>query len=116
MRNGKNLVLNFTDGATVAGVLSATVTKHNVATITADNYQELGVVTNTASPVVNNGVIVDLSGTSKWTVTGTSYLSSLTVSADSSVVKQGGSVTMAVNGVVTPIVPGTTYTGAIVVS
>ncbi len=113
---GKNLVLNFTAGATVTGVLSATQTKHNVDTITAANYQELGVVTNTASAVVNNGVIVDLSGKSKWTVTGTSYLSKLTVSADSSVVKRHGSVTMTVNGVPTPIVPGTTYTGQIVVS
>jgi hypothetical protein len=107
---GKNLVLNF-DGSRIAGVLSASRARHHVDTITSADYLQLGEVTNTPSPVVNNGVIVNLDGGSTWQVAGTSYLSSLTVSADSRV--RG---TMTVDGVATPIVPGHTYTGTITVS
>jgi hypothetical protein len=113
---GKNMVLNF-DGSRIAGVLSASRARHHVDTITSADYLQLGEVTNTPSPVVNNGVIVNLDQGSAWRVTGTSYLSSLTVSADSQVRGPGGRpVTLTVNGVTTPIVPGHTYTGAITVS
>jgi hypothetical protein len=74
---GKNLVLNF-DGSRIAGVLSASRARHHVDTITSADYLQLGEVTNTPSPVVNNGVIVNLDGGSTWQVAGTSYLSSLT--------------------------------------
>ncbi len=59
-------------------------------------------------------MIVNLANGSRWTVTGTSYLSALTVSSDSAVSGAGGrTVTMTVNGAATPIVPGHTYTGEI---
>jgi hypothetical protein len=88
-----------------------------VSTITSADYLQLGEVTNTPGPVINNGVIVNLDQSSTWRVTGTSYLSSLTVSANSQVRGAGGRpVTMTVDGVTTPIVPGHTYTGAIVLS
>lgn len=113
---GKNMVLNF-DGSRIAGVLSASQAHHHVDTITSADYLQLGEVTNTPSAVVNNGVIVDLDQGSTWRVTGTSYLSSLTVSADSRVVGAGGrAATMTVDGVTTPIVPGHTYTGAITIT
>jgi hypothetical protein len=113
---GKNMVLNF-DDARIAGVISASQTRHAVDTITAADYLQLGQVTNTVHPVVNNGVIVNLAGRSRWTVTGTSYLSRLTVGADAAVrAAGGGRVSMTVDGVATPIVPGTTYSGAIVVT
>lgn len=107
---GKNMVLTF-DGTRITGVLSATTTRHHVDTITSATYEQLGEVTNTVGPVVNNGVIVKLANGSRWNVTGASYLSSLTVEAGSTL---NGTVT--VNGTPTTITPGTTYTGTIVVS
>ena len=115
MREGKNMALTF-DGSTVRGVISASATKHNQSTITAADYRQLGVVSNTAGAVVNNGVIVDLTGRSTWTVAGTSYLSKLTIGNGSKVVApKGKRVTMTVNGVATPLTAGS-YTGAIVLT
>ncbi|RPE44230.1 hypothetical protein EDD90_7466 [Streptomyces sp. Ag109_O5-1] len=113
MRTGRNMVLGF-DAATVAGVLSASESRHALSTITSAGYAQLGHVTNTAQPVVNNGVVVTLDGGSQWTVTGTSYLSRLTLSADSAVAAPAGStVSMTVDGEPTAIEPGGDYSGAI---
>ncbi|MFD4600909.1 hypothetical protein ACFWPQ_23145 [Streptomyces sp. NPDC058464] len=115
MRTGRNMVLTF-DASSVTGVLSASESRHALATITSAEYAQLGHVTNTAQPVVNNGVLVTLTGGSRWTVTGTSYLSRLTLSADSSVTAPAGStVTMTVDGEPTAIEPGGDYSGAIAV-
>jgi hypothetical protein len=114
--DGKNMVLTF-DHSRVTGVISATLADHHVATISSANYQQLGEVTNTPEAVINNGVLVTVADGSTWTVTGTSYLSSLTVGADGTVAAPAGrTVSMTVDGVATPIVPGHTYTGDIVLS
>ena len=113
---GKNLVLNL-DHATLSGVVTASVAKHAISTITSAEYQQLGTVTNTAQAVVNNGVIVQLANGAAWTVTGTSHLSKLVVGADSTVnAAAGKTVSMTLDGVQTPIVPGNTYTGVIVLT
>jgi hypothetical protein len=113
---GKNLVLHL-DDARIAGVISASTTKHPVDTITSAEYEQLGEVSNTAGAAVNNGVIVDLQDGSVWAVTGTSHLTKLVVGADATVRgSHGAAVSMTVDGVPTPIVPGHTYTGAIVVA
>lgn len=113
---GKNLVLNL-DGSTLTGVVSASTTKHAVSTITEANYEQLGKVSNKAGAVVNNGVIVDLTGHSRWTVTGTSYLSSLTVQKGSAITApHGKKVVLTVDGKTTPLQAGTTYTGALTLS
>jgi hypothetical protein len=113
MRGDLNLALTF-DNSHVEGVISATTTKHHVSSIDSTQFLQLGEVTNTTGAVVNNGVIVDLAGGSSWTVTGTSYLSKLTIDATSSVVARPGStVTLTVDGTAKTITPGTTYTGAI---
>lgn len=110
---GQNLVLTFT-GSTVEGVISASTTKHNVSTITSTEYREISEVTNTPSAVVNNGVIVTLGSGSNWTVTGTSYLSALTVASDATVTAaSGGTVTLTVDGTATELKAGSTYTGAL---
>jgi hypothetical protein len=114
MRGDLNLALTFT-GSSVEGVISATATKHHISTITSADYKQLGEVTNTKQAVLNNGVIVDLASGSKWSVTGTSYLSKLVVSSDSSVTARRGTVSMTVDGVATSIVPGSTYSGAITI-
>jgi hypothetical protein len=114
--SGKNMVLTF-DNSKITGVISATRTAHAQSTITSADYKQLGVVSNTVTPVVNNGVIVTLGDRSAWTVTGTSYLSRLTVAAGAELTAPAGkSVAMTVDGVPTPIVPGTTYTGAVVLT
>jgi hypothetical protein len=113
----KNLNLKFTN-ARVNGVISvATATyKEGVVLIDNSNCKELSVVTQTAHEPVNNGVIVSFDKDCVWTVAGTSYLTSLTVAAGA-VIKaaEGKTVTMAVDGVKTEIVPGT-YTGKIVMT
>ncbi|WP_460350312.1 hypothetical protein [Actinoallomurus acanthiterrae] len=68
------------------------------------------------SPVVNNGVIVQLNSGSTWTVTGTSYLSKLVVAQGATVVAPNGhTVSMTVDGNATAITPGHTYTGVIAI-
>ena len=111
----RNLVLNL-DDSDLTGVVSASTAAHKQSTITSADYRLLGVVTNTPSAVVNNGVIVSLTDGATWTVTGTSYLSSLTVEDGSSLkAPKGKKVTMTVDGVVTPLA-GTTYTGNVVLT
>ncbi|MGD0555150.1 MAG: hypothetical protein ABSA93_09250 [Streptosporangiaceae bacterium] len=113
MDPGQNMVLNF-DQTTVDGVISATVVTHYVSEIDTDDYLQLGVVKNEAYEVINNGVIVSLANSSVWTVTGTSYLSVLTLDSSSSVAAPSGkTVTMTVGGTTTTIKAGETYTGEI---
>jgi hypothetical protein len=116
MRADLNLVLNFA-ASQVTGVISATLAEHLVDTIDSSNWWELGAVTNTAQAAINNGVIVSLASGSRWAVTGTSYLTSLTLDATSSVTAPPGqSVSLTVNGTPTAIEPGGSYTGALVLS
>ncbi|MER5795579.1 hypothetical protein [Streptomyces sp. NPDC001980] len=113
MRNGKNMVLTFEDSR-VEGVISATKAKHRVSSIDSSTFYELGIVTNTAQAAVNNGVVVKLNSGSTWTVTGTSYLTSLTLAADAAVrAPRGRTVKLTVGGIETAITAGSTYTGAL---
>jgi hypothetical protein len=117
----KNLGLTF-DKANITGVISASNALHFY---NGKYYPKIGKndlivfnrVINTPSPAVNNGVIVNLTNGSKWTVTGTSYLTTLVLDGSSSVTtRKGASVFMTIDGNKTEIRPGQTYTGAIVVS
>jgi hypothetical protein len=111
----RNIGLTF-DNASITGMISASTAVHDQATITAEDYRLLGKVTNTPSAAVNNGVIVSLVNGSAWTVTGTCYLTSLSIDAESTVTAAAGhSVTMTVDGIEAPIASGT-YTGAIVLT
>lgn len=113
LRQARNLVLTL-DDSRLAGVVSATTTRHAIDTITSADYEQLGQVTDTAGPVLNNGVLVDLRGGSTWTVTGLSYLSRLSIGAGAAVV--GKHLTMTVDGTPTRPLAGRTYTGAIVLT
>jgi hypothetical protein len=116
MRGDLNLVLNFT-ASQVTGVISATLATHHVDTIDSSNWQELGAVTNTLQAAINNGVIVSLASGTRWTVTGESYLTSLTLDTESSVTAPPGrDVSMTVDGTATAIQPGGSYSGAIVLT
>lgn len=115
---GQNLVLTF-DNSAVTGVISAASAHHymlepGVFTIGADEYYKLGELTNTPGPAVNNGVIVTLKNNSKWVVTGTSYLTSLTFPGNGAISAPAGySVSLSVDGTPKLLKPGT-YTGAVV--
>ncbi|MBP2656806.1 MAG: hypothetical protein H6Q73_4375 [Firmicutes bacterium] len=112
----QNMVVTL-DNANITGVISSTEAHHRVATISASEYKELGEVTNTPRAAINNGTIVVLNSGSKWTVTSTSYLTSLTVNPSATITApKGQSVSMTVDGTVTLVVPGKTYTGAIVLT
>jgi hypothetical protein len=112
----KNLDLKFVK-TKVKGIISAAIAtyKDGVTVIDVSNLQEISAVTQTAHEPVNNGVILYFDKNSVWTVTGTSYLTSLTV-AKGAVIKapEGKTVTMTVDGVKKAIAPGT-YIGKIVI-
>ena len=113
---GLNLVLNFASSQ-VTGVVTATLAEHYADTIDSSNWWELGHVSNTAQVVINNGVIVALTDGSTWSVTGTSYLSALSLDATSRVTgPHGRRVAMTVDGTPTAITAGASYTGAIVLT
>jgi hypothetical protein len=118
----RNLVVTL-DNAKLTGLVSASWAQHVQTTIqppyfyayaVPDDYKMLGEVTNTPESAVNNGAIVSLVNRSKWTVRTTCYLTSLIVDPTSSIVPLFGyTLTMYVDAVPTPIVPGVLYTGTI---
>jgi hypothetical protein len=62
-------------------------------------------------------VVVALADGSRWTVTGTSCLTALSLDATSAVTgPHGGTATMTVDGRPAAITPGASYSGAIVVT
>ncbi|MBP2656511.1 MAG: hypothetical protein H6Q73_4080 [Firmicutes bacterium] len=112
----QNMVVTL-ESANLTGIISSTEAHHRVATISSSEYYELGEVTNTPRAAINNGAIVVLNSGSTWTVSSTSYLTSLTIDSDSTITAPDGySVSMTVDGIDTSIVAGTTYTGAIVLT
>lgn len=107
-----NLILEF-DNAAITGVISASSAKHAVPVITEENRIELGQVTNTACPAVNNGVILTLKNKSAWVLTGECFLTALAIDSSSSISGAGGKVAaLYIDGVQTDIAPGT-YKGNI---
>jgi hypothetical protein len=116
MRGGLNLVLNFA-ASQVKGVITATLATHYVDVIDSSNWWELGAVSNASQPAINNGVLVSLTGGSTWTVTGTSYLTVLSLDATSRVTApHGRKLTMTVDGTPTAISADGSHTGAIVLT
>jgi hypothetical protein len=130
----RNLGLTF-DNAQIVGTISASTATHLLPHIEypigwdeileapfvnvdhTEDYKYLGEVTNTPGAAVNNGVIVVLDSGSQWTVTGTCYLTGLDLDADVTITAPAGfTVSMTVEGAPTEIVPGNSYSGAIVLT
>jgi uncharacterized protein YceK len=117
-------VLNVTlgEGATLQGVISLTETRHvnengeQNTSFTIEQYYYLGHVANRAYNNQNSNLAVTLSDGATWTVTDTSYLTSLTISDGTIQAADGKQVVMTVDGVETLIESGQTYTGDIVIS
>ena len=117
LKGAMNLGVNLKN-TTVTGVISSAsqAYREGLYYITSENMDELANVTQTAAPAVNNGVVVTLDASSVWNVTGTSYLTALTIAEGAKVVgADGKALTMTVDGAPTAIGPGT-YCGAIVLS
>lgn len=108
---GRNVVVVL-DHASLKGVVSASVARHGQDTITAVDYKQLGEVTNTARPSINNGVLMTLDH-SQWIVAGTSYLTGLKLDKASKLAAPTGQkLVLKVNGREVPITAGS-YRGAI---
>ncbi len=115
LKGAFNLGVNLTN-TTVTGQISAAEQHYQegLAVITSQNQDELSNVTQTAAPVVNNGVVVTLDAASKWVVTATSYITALTIAPGAQIAAPAGkSLTMLVDGVETPVDSGS-YAGNIV--
>ncbi|MGW2521876.1 hypothetical protein ACWC09_33655 [Streptomyces sp. NPDC001617] len=116
MRAGKNLIATFLRSH-VEGVISSSASRHAVSTISSAEWRQINHVTNTPQPAINNGVIVRLGAGSVWTVTGTSYLTKLVVDKNAQVrAASGEALTFTVDGTATALTPGTTYSGALVLT
>ncbi len=115
LRGPKNLVMDLKN-TRIEGVISAATAayREGLTEIEEDLRLEMTNITQTAAPTVNNGVHVTLDRYSSWVVTGTSYLTKLTLE-HAAVVKApaGKTLTMTVDGAETELLPGT-YQGHIV--
>jgi hypothetical protein len=110
-----NMAINL-NKSSITGVISASESHHSVPKITKDNHTEFHSITDTVRPAVNNGVIVSLTNGSAWIVTGTSYITGLTIEDGSTVTApEGSKVIMTVNGVKKEIKAGK-YFGSITIS
>lgn len=101
---------------TVTGVISSATQKYRdgLTLIDESNRLEMANITQTPAPTVNNGVVVTLDETSAWIVTGTSYITALTLEKGAKIAAEAGkTLNMLVDGVATEIAPGT-YQGTIV--
>lgn len=117
---GQNVSVTF-DNATITGVISSGIQEHKLAKpgeiVTKETYYKLGHVKVTPSETVCNGAIVTLKNGSVWNVTGTSYITGLTVDATSSVsVPAGMSITVNGNATSAEALKGNTVTGTIVIA
>jgi hypothetical protein len=117
MQGVKNFDLKLIN-ARVTGIISAASAayKEGLTLIDPSNCRELSAITQTAKEPVNNGVIVSLDEKSVWTVTGTSYLTSLKV-ARGAIIKAstGKKLAMTVDGEKKKIAAGT-YSGKITIT
>ena len=71
-----NLVLTF-EKVDYTGVISSTVSKHNVTEVTKATAREISSLNHTPAPTVNNGAVAYFDGASVWTVTGLCYMTGL---------------------------------------
>lgn len=111
----RNMCLNFED-VRITGIISAAKSTHRVGKVSQDNCEELGEIDDVACEAINNGVNVTLDSKSLWTVTGTSYLTSLVIADGATVCGiDGKTAVMTVDGAEMPIAPGE-YKGSITIS
>lgn len=108
MNGPKNLLVHL-EKTELTGAVSSAVQayREGITEIFPDNCLELSNVTQTPAPTVNNGVIVELDGDSRWTVTSDCYLTKLCL-ADGAVLvaPEGKTLRLLVEGKETPVAAG----------
>lgn len=113
----KNLCLMLKD-TTITGIISSATQKYRdgLTLIDESNRREMSNITQTAAPTVNNGVIVTLDRTSRWMVTGTSYLTALELAPGAVVEAPAGKkLTATLDGQEIQLAPGS-YQGKLVLT
>ena len=103
------------ENATVNGLISAANAfyQDGLTQITRENCEELSNIAQIPAPPVNNGVIVTVGDGGVWNVTGTCYLTKLTIGKNGVVAgAQGSRLVMTVDGAEREVKPGV-YTGHI---
>lgn len=118
LRGPKNMNINLIN-TRIEGIISSASQTYTpgLEWIDEKSRLELTNITQTASPAINNGVIINVDTNSTWIVTGTCYLTSLTLGEHSIVkARNGRTIKMTVDGTETRLSPGMSYTGKIVLS
>lgn len=114
LQGAKNLEVNMRC-ACLTGRISAATAKYaaGVSVITKENCEQLGEITETPAPAINNGVILSMDAESVWNITGTSYLTALTLEAGAAIMPPDGrAVELIIDGGRQEIEPGA-YQGEI---
>ena len=104
----KNLGLTLVD-TTITGVISSATQHYREGLILIDesNRREMSNITQKAAPTVNNGVIVSLDRTSRWIVTGTSYITALELAPGAVVdAPEGKTLKVTLDGKAIDLAPG----------
>jgi hypothetical protein len=111
-----DLKLSFANARINGAISIASQAPASGAAPNADTYKLIGDVVNTLGPSSNsNGLQLSLGKASTWTVTRTSYLSSLTLASGAKLsAPKGSTLSLLINGVATPIKAGS-YSGNVVV-
>lgn len=108
LRGPKNIEVNLVS-AHIEGVISSAsqAYRDGLNVIHEDERMEISNVTQTAAPTVNNGVIVNIDSTSSWKVTGTSYITALSLAPGAVLLPtEGRKITMFIDGNETEIRAG----------
>jgi hypothetical protein len=108
LKGAKNLGVNLKN-TTVTGLITAAsqAYREGLTLITWENRDELSNVTQTAAKPVNNGVVVTLDETSRWIVTGTCYVTALSLKPGAVLEGADGKrLSLWINGRQTPVTPG----------
>lgn len=118
-QSGDTLNVTLEKKAALNGAIALTETRHinengkQNTSFTINEYYYLGHVANRLYNNGNSKIAVTLKDGAVWKLTGTSTLTSLTVTNGTIKAPKGKTVTMTVDGVKTKIVKGNTYTGSI---
>ena len=104
----KNLGLTLVDTTITGSISSATQHyREGLTLIDESNRREMSNITQKAAPTVNNGVIVSLDRTSRWTVTGTSYITALELAPGAVVdAPEGKTLKVTLDGKAIDLAPG----------
>ena len=117
LQGPKNLDVRLSN-ATLTGIISSAKQEYpaHIRKIEKKNYRDLSVITQQAQAPVNNGVILTLDKDSTWNVTGSSWLTKLTIEEGAVIAADGGKkLSATVNGEPVELKPGE-YTGVIAIT